>query len=96
MVVVVQGMPLIFSTDQDAQFTAHAFNAALLDAEIQTSMDGRSRAFDNIFNERHWRSVKYENVYISDCDSVFALESGLSDYFYLYNHVVPPHLIVAS
>jgi putative transposase len=83
------GKPQIFNTDQGAQFTAHAFTTALLDAEIQISMDGRGRAFDNIFNERLWRSVKYENVYINDYDSVSALESGLSDYFYLYNYVRP-------
>jgi putative transposase len=83
------GKPQIFNTDQGAQFTAHAFTTVLLDAEIQISMDGRGRAFDNIFNERLWRSVKYENVYIHDYDSVSALESGLSDYFYLYNHVRP-------
>ena len=52
-------------------------------------MDGPGRAFDNIFNERLWRSVKYENVYINDYDSVPALEVGLFDYFHLYNHVRP-------
>jgi putative transposase len=83
------GTPQIFNTDQGAQFTAQAFTAALLDAEIQISMDGRGRAFDNIFNERLWRSVKYENVYIHDYDSVSALELGLSDYFSLYNYVRP-------
>ena len=83
------GKPSIFNTDQGSQFTAHAFTGTLLDAEIQISMDGRGRAFDNIFNERLWRSVKYENVYINDYDSVPALEAGLSHYFQLYNHVRP-------
>jgi putative transposase len=83
------GKPSIFNTDQGTQFTAHAFTGTLLDAEIQISMDGRGRAFDNIFNERLWRSVKHENVYINDYDSVSALELGLSDYFHLYNHVRP-------
>jgi putative transposase len=83
------GKPEIFNTDQGSQFTAHAFTGTLIEAEIQISMDGRGRAFDNIFNERLWRSVKYENVYINDYDSVPALEQGLSDYFDLYNHVRP-------
>lgn len=81
--------PRIFNTDQGAQFTARAFTGTLAEAEVQISMDGRGRAFDNIFNERLWRSVKYENVYINDYNSVPALEQGLSDYFDLYNHVRP-------
>jgi putative transposase len=52
-------------------------------------MDGRGRAFDNIFNERLWRSVKYEDVYINDYGSVPALERGLANYFYLYNDERP-------
>ena len=84
-----QGRPSIFNTDQGSQFTAQAFTTRLEAAGVQISMDGRGRVFDNIFIERLWRSVKYENVYINDYDSVPALEQGLSDYFDLYNHVRP-------
>ena len=60
------GRPEIFNTDQGAQFTADAFTACLARAEIQISMDGRGRALDNIFIERLWRSVKYEDIYLKD------------------------------
>jgi putative transposase len=83
------GKPQIFNTDQGVQFTAHAFTDTLKAAGIQISMDGRGRAFDNIFNERLWRSVKYEDVYINDYGSVPALERGLANYFYLYNDERP-------
>jgi putative transposase len=58
-----QGQPDIFNTDQGAQFTAHAFTDRLQAAQIRISMDGRGRFFDNIFIERLWRSVKYEDIY---------------------------------
>jgi putative transposase len=79
------GTPEIFNTDQGVQFTAHAFTGALEDAEIRVSMDGRGRALDNIFIERLWRSVKYEDIYIRDYGSVPALDAGLQAYFTLYN-----------
>jgi len=84
-----QGQPEIFNTDQGVQFTASAFTDALEASNIRVSMDGRGRAFDNIFIERLWRSVKYEDIYIKDYPTVPALESGLSDYFYLYNYERP-------
>lgn len=80
------GQPEIFNTDQGAQFTAHAFTAALETAGIRISMDGRGRAFDNIFVERLWRTVKYEDIYIRDYASLPALTSGLEAYFHFYNH----------
>ena len=80
------GQPEIFNTDQGAQFTAHAFTNALETAGIRISMDGRGRAFDNIFVERLWRTVKYEDIYIRDYPSLPALTSGLAAYFYFYNH----------
>ena len=79
------GKPEIFNTDQGVQFTAHAFTDTLEDAGIQVSMDGRGRAFDNIFVERLWRSVKYEDIYIKDYGTVPALDAGLHSYFTLYD-----------
>ncbi len=83
------GKPEIFNTDQGVQFTAHAFTDTLQAAGIQISMDGRGRAFDNIFNERLWRSVKYEDVYVKEYETVPALEKGLGSYFHLYNYDRP-------
>jgi putative transposase len=83
------GKPEIFNTDQGVQFTAHAFTDLLKTAGIQISMDGRGRAFDNIFNERLWRSVKYEDVYVREYTTVPALEAGLRSYFQLYNEDRP-------
>lgn len=84
-----QGMPEIFNTDQGAQFTALAFTARLEKAGIRVSMDGRGRALDNVFVERFWRSVKYEDVYLHDYATVHALEQGLEGYFQFYNHERP-------
>ena len=79
------GKPEIFNTDQGVQFTARAFTGTLEDAGIRVSMDGRGRAFDNIFIERLWRSVKYEDIYIKDYNTVPALDAGLHTYFTLYD-----------
>jgi putative transposase len=84
-----QGRPEIFNTDQGAQFTANAFTACLQRAEIQISMDGRGRALDNIFIERLWRSVKYEDIYLKDYAAVPELAAGLADYFTFYNDERP-------
>ena len=73
------------SSTPTRQFTP-IFTTALLAANIQVSMDGRGRALDNVFCERLWRSVKYENVYLQQYDSVRQLQAGLSDYFDFYNH----------
>ncbi len=83
------GQPDIFNTDQGVQFTAHDFTAELEAAKIRVSMDGRGRVFDNIFIERLWRTVKYEDIYIKEYASVPALVDGLQDYFQLYNYERP-------
>lgn len=79
------GRPDIFNTDQGIQFTATAFTAVLEKAEIQISMDGKGRALDNIFIERLWRSVKYEDVYLQHYETGTALFAGLARYFAFYN-----------
>jgi putative transposase len=84
-----QGAPTIFNTDQGAQFTSLAFTGRLARAGIAISMDGRGRAFDNIFIERLWRSVKYEDIYLKDYTTVPALDEGLTRYFHFYNHERP-------
>ena len=84
-----KGRPKIFNTDQGAQLTAGAFTACLLAANIQVSMDGRGRALDNVFCERLWRSVKYENIYPEQYDTVRQLRTGLTAYFDFYNHERP-------
>ena len=84
-----KGRPKIFNTDQGAQFTADAFTACLLAANIQVSMDGRGRAIDNVFCEHLWRSVKYENIYLNQYDTVRQLHTGLRAYFDFYNHERP-------
>ena len=81
-----RGQPEIFNTDQGAQFTAKVFTARLERAEVKISMDGKGRAFDNIFIERLWRTVKYENIYLSDYGTGLELVAGLANYFDFYNH----------
>jgi putative transposase len=80
------GQPDIFNTDQGAQFTAHDFSNELEAAGVRLSMDGRGRAFDNIFIERLWRTVKYEDIDLKEYETVSALEAGLTHYFHFYNH----------
>ena len=80
------GRPEIFNTDQGAQFTSQAFTKILQAQEIVISMDGRGRALDNIFVERLWRSVKYEEVYLHDYENVPQAIKGLGRYFQFYNH----------
>lgn len=84
-----QNRPDIFNTDQGSQFTAHDFTDELEQAGIRVSMDGRGRFVDNIFVERLWRTVKYENIYIREYATVPTLLAGLTDYFYLYNYERP-------
>ncbi len=79
------GHPEIFNSDQGVQFTSTAFTARLLARGIRISMDGRGRALDNIFVERLWRSVKYEEVYLHDYQQVPEAISGLARYFSFYN-----------
>jgi putative transposase len=81
------GKPEIFNTDQGSQFTSDVFTGILLDNEISISMDGKGRATDNIFIERLWRSVKYEDVYLYAYENGFELYQGLKKYFLFYNHI---------
>lgn len=78
--------PEIFNTDQGSQFTSEEFTRTLLDANIRISMDGKGRALDNIFVERLWRTVKYENIYLKAYADGWELETGLTGYFDFYNH----------
>jgi putative transposase len=80
------GQPDIFNTDQGAQFTSQAFTSRLEEAGVAISMDWRGRVLDNIFVERLWRSVKYEDIYLKEYRSVPELERGLEGYFWFYNH----------
>jgi putative transposase len=79
------GMPEIFNTDQGCQFTSEAFTGVLKARGIAISMDGRGRALDNIFVERLWRSVKYEDVYLKGYATLPDLRLGLTEYFVFYN-----------
>lgn len=81
----LKGLPEIFNTDQGSQFTSYVFTNRLKEKEIRISMDGKGRAIDNVFIERLWRSVKYENVYLQDYQSVRELRLGLKEYFEFYN-----------
>jgi len=96
--------PNIFNTDQGSQFTSLDFTGRLKEADIKISMDGRGRAFDNIFIERLWRSVKYEDIYLKDYQTVLELYNGLREYFRFYNSErphqalggIPPEMIYFS
>jgi putative transposase len=79
------GCPTIMNTDQGAQFTSAAFTGVLIDHGIRISMDGKGCWRDNIFVERLWRSLKYEEVYLHGYDSVSAATAGIGRYFTLYN-----------
>ena len=79
------GKPEIFNSDQGSQFTSDAFTSVLQKECIVISMDGRGRAFDNIFVERLWRSVKHEDVYLNGYATMGELLIGLTEYFYFYN-----------
>jgi putative transposase len=81
--------PEIFNTDQGSQFTSGPWLAELTQASVAISMDGRGRVFDNIFTERLWRSVKYEEVYLKDYEAVDEARIGLRDYFRFYNTARP-------
>lgn len=79
------GVPEIVNTDQGSQFTSESFTGVLLRNGIQISMDGRGRALDNIFVERLWRNVKYEDVYLRKYEHMQGLLMGLTHYFLFYN-----------
>jgi putative transposase len=84
-----QGRPEVFNTDQGVQFTAEAWTARLVSAGVAVSMDGVGRCLDNVFVERLWRSVKYEDIYLKRYEVVPQLQAGLRDYFPFYNHSRP-------
>lgn len=83
---LARGRPEIFNSDQGAQFTRAAFTSRLESEEIAISMDGRGRALDNVFIERLWRSLKYEDIYLKGYETVDELYEGLRSYFRFYNH----------
>ena len=78
--------PEIFNSDQGSQFTSEKFSGELEARDIAISMDGRGRCMDNIFVERLWRSLKYEEVYLKDYASVTEARTGIQRYFRFYNH----------
>lgn len=80
-----QARPEIFNTDQGAQFTSSAFVGELLANGVRVSMDGRGRALDNVFIERLWRSVKYEEVYLKDYETMQQGSQSLREYLHYYN-----------
>lgn len=82
---LMSSKPEIFNTDQGSQFTSLAFTGTLLENDIAISMDGRGRVFDNIFIERLWRTVKYQNIYIQGYETIIEARQGLKEYFSLYN-----------
>ena len=83
--IALWGEPAIFNTDQGSQFTSDAFVGALEARGIQVSMDGKDRALDNIFAERFWWSLKYEDIYLKDYQTMSELKLGLKRYFEFYN-----------
>ena len=83
------GIPEIFNTDQGAQFTADSFTRLLRDRGIKISMDGKGRCIDNVFVERLWRSLKYEEVYLNPYDSLGEGRLGIGRYFDFFNYKRP-------
>ena len=84
-----QGRPEVFNTDQGSQFTSHEFTQILRDHSVRISMDGRGRYQDNIFVERLWRTVKYEEVYLKAYANGLETHRGLREYFRFYNERRP-------
>ena len=85
-VALTKGTPEIFNSDQGSQFTSTAFTGLLKAHDIRISMDGRGRVVDNIFTERLWRSVKYEEVYLHEYRNVREGKHGIGRYIEFYNH----------
>jgi putative transposase len=83
------GKPEVFNTDQGSQFTGAAFTGLLAASDIKISMDGKGAWRDNVFVERLWRSVKYEEVYLHAYDSVSAAREGIGRYLDFYNRRRP-------
>ncbi len=87
--LALHGTPEIFNTDQGSQFTSTDFTQVLVDHKIQISMDGKGRWIDNVFIERLWRSLKYDDVYLKAYDSIPAARASIGAYFDLYNSSRP-------
>ena len=83
------GKPEIFNTDQGSQFTSHEFTSVLTTADVSISMDGKGAWRDNVFVERVWRSVKYEEVYLKAYDSVSEARASIGRYLAFYNQGRP-------
>lgn len=81
--------PEISNSDQGSHFTSDQFLAPLIEKNVQISMDGRGRCMDNIFTERLWRTVKYENIFLKSYRNFAEAKSGLTEYFHFYNHKRP-------
>jgi len=79
------GQPEIFNSDQGSQFTSADFTAVLLEAEVKISMDGKGRCIDNVFVERLWRSLKYEDIYLKAYTNLVEARAGIERYFQFYN-----------
>ena len=86
---LVKKHPGIFNTDQGVQFTSNYFTGRLEKDGIQISMDGKGRALDNVFVERLWRSVKYEDIYPKGYENLKEVSQGLKKYFVFYNEKRP-------
>lgn len=86
---LAQAQPVILNSDQGSHFTSPQYTARLEAAGVAISLDGRGRAMDNIFTERLWRTVKYEEVYLHDYETPRQARQGLSRYFGFYNERRP-------
>ena len=87
--LLAHGTPEIFNTEQGSQFTSRFFTERLMSKSIEISRDGRGRALDNVFIERLWRSVKYEDIYLKGYESGADCQKGLTSYFKFYSHERP-------
>ena len=83
--IALYGEPAIFNTDQGSQFTSDGFTKVLKDHFVEISMDGKGRALDNIYVERLWRSLKYEDIYIKSYENMRELKEGVKKYLRFYN-----------
>jgi putative transposase len=83
------GAPEIFNTDQGSQFTAEAFTAVLLEADVKISMDGVGRAIDNVFIERLWRTLKYDHIYLNPAENGTKCRAGIDEFLKYYNEERP-------
>lgn len=81
--------PEISNADQGSHFTSKQFIVPLLEKNVQISMDGRGRCMDNIFTERLWRTIKYENIFLKSYRTIAEAKTGLTEYFQFYNHQRP-------